>query len=305
MTTSKGISGRPVIFGEVLFDRFPDGADILGGAPFNVAWHLQGFGVAPLFISRIGDDRPGQRVRKAMGDWGMDTTGVQVDAQYPTGAVQVSLKDGQPSFDILPEQAYDRIDADLGERAASGIRTALIYHGTLIMRSRSSREALDRLYSGTGAPVFVDVNLRDPWWREYDLPDVLKRARWIKVNEDELVRIASRLGQSVATLEELARRFQHQFDIDLLLVTRGADGAVAFEKPGGVEKVRPQGGVNIVDTVGAGDAFASVLLLGLIRGWPLASTMLRAQSFASRICTQRGATAADRGLYQDVMRAWE
>ena len=44
----------PLIFGEVLFDVYPDGTEILGGAPFNVAWHLQGFGVSPLMISRVG-----------------------------------------------------------------------------------------------------------------------------------------------------------------------------------------------------------------------------------------------------------
>ena len=36
---------RAIIFGEVLFDTFPDGTAVLGGAPFNVAWHLQGFGL--------------------------------------------------------------------------------------------------------------------------------------------------------------------------------------------------------------------------------------------------------------------
>ena len=47
---------RPAVFGEVLFDCFADGTRVLGGAPFNVAWHLQAFGEAPLFVSRVGDD---------------------------------------------------------------------------------------------------------------------------------------------------------------------------------------------------------------------------------------------------------
>ena len=37
---------RPVVFGEVLFDCFPDGSRVLGGAPFNVAWHCQAFWLA-------------------------------------------------------------------------------------------------------------------------------------------------------------------------------------------------------------------------------------------------------------------
>ena len=304
MTRGEPMSGRPVVFGEVLFDRFPDGADVLGGAPFNVAWHLQGFGLGPLLISRIGDDEAGRRVRRAMQDWGMDTDGVQTDADHPTGAVHVSLREGQPSFDILPDQAYDHLDAGAAASMTAAQPSALVYHGTLILRGRASRDALDAVCTGANAPVFVDVNLRDPWWRESDLPRVLNRAHWVKVNEEELIRIASRLGQAAGTLEETARRFQREHDLALLLVTRGRAGALGFEGSGDIRTVAPGESVDVVDTVGAGDAFASVLLAGLIGGWPLATAMERAQNFASRICRQRGATAADPALYRDVMRAW-
>ena len=81
--------GQPLIFGEVLFDRFPDGSEVLGGAPFNVAWHLQGFGLRPRLISRIGEDRAGRRVVEAMDRWGLDTAGVQRDLRRPTGAVDI------------------------------------------------------------------------------------------------------------------------------------------------------------------------------------------------------------------------
>ena len=53
-----------VIFGEVLFDDFPDGA-VLGGAPFNVAWHLQAFGLHPVVISRTGNDAQRDQMRPA------------------------------------------------------------------------------------------------------------------------------------------------------------------------------------------------------------------------------------------------
>ena len=79
------------IFGEVLFDHFPDGRRVLGGAPFNVAWHLQAFGLRPLVITRVGADDDGAQVLQAMEAWGMDTTGVQVDEVNPTGSVRVEL----------------------------------------------------------------------------------------------------------------------------------------------------------------------------------------------------------------------
>ncbi|MEM7234470.1 MAG: hypothetical protein AAF517_19985, partial [Planctomycetota bacterium] len=62
---------RPVVFGEVLFDRFPDGRSILGGACFNVAWNLRGLGLDPLFVSRENDrtgphrTRPGEQQTRA------------------------------------------------------------------------------------------------------------------------------------------------------------------------------------------------------------------------------------------------
>ncbi|MCK9397903.1 MAG: PfkB family carbohydrate kinase, partial [Methylobacter sp.] len=69
-------NNRITIFGEVLFDHFPDDSCVLGGAPFNVAWHLQAFGREPFFISRVGQDRLGDSIRSAMRSWDMDLSGL-------------------------------------------------------------------------------------------------------------------------------------------------------------------------------------------------------------------------------------
>lgn len=297
--------GRPVIFGEVLFDRFPNGETVLGGAPFNVAWHLQGFGSAPLFISRIGRDEPGRMIRQAMGDWGMDGPGVQTDDQYPTGTVEVSFSGAAHTFDILPDRAYDHIDASLAQASAKDINAALVYHGSLVMRTELVRRTLDGLLGTLHAPVFVDVNLRDPWWRQEDLPHLLDRARWVKVSDEELTLIAGWLGVEANGLEATVRQLQAAHDIALLIVTRGAEGAIAFDSTGENASVQPNAGADVVDTVGAGDAFSSVVLLGLLRQWPLQLVLQRAQTFASRICAQRGATSPDVSMYESLMRHWE
>ena len=85
MNNSANTTGVPVVFGEVLFDCFPDGKTVLGGAPFNVAWHLQGLGLQPLFVSAVGNDAQGEEVRRTMQSWGMATTGLQTRAAFPTG----------------------------------------------------------------------------------------------------------------------------------------------------------------------------------------------------------------------------
>jgi len=105
--------GVPVIFGEVLFDCFPDGNSVLGGAPFNVAWHLQAFGLSPVVITSIGDDELGTKVKSAMMDWNMNTAGLQLDPLHPTGSVDIEFKDGEPRYTIVEHRAYDYIDAGL------------------------------------------------------------------------------------------------------------------------------------------------------------------------------------------------
>lgn len=150
----------PAIFGEVLFDCFEDGSRVLGGAPFNVAWHLQAFGCKPLLISRVGEDAMGREIRDTMLQWGMSAAGLQLDSGHASGEVQVSLQAGQPSFDIVADRAYDHIDAGSLPR----INPSLIYHGTLALRNAESAAALNHLLQHCQSPVFMDVNLRPPWW---------------------------------------------------------------------------------------------------------------------------------------------
>ena len=168
---------RPLIFGEVLFDVMPDGTRVLGGAPFNVAWHLEAFGLRPLMVTRVGRDDSGDEVLEAMESWGMDHSAVQRDDAHPTGQVQVDLQDGEPTFHILADQAYDHIDGDSAVQSAAGNTFSILYHGSLISRGTVSASALDDLEDASGVPVFVDVNLRDPWWNHQEVLASLARAR--------------------------------------------------------------------------------------------------------------------------------
>ncbi len=70
-------------------------------------------------------------------------------------------------------------------------------------------------------------------------------------------------------------------------------------------ETRPASGNSVVDTVGAGDAFTSVIILGLVRGWPLQQTLDRAQAFASAVVGVRGATVQDPGFYRPFIDQWE
>ena len=281
---------RPLIVGEVLFDVMPDGTRVLGGAPFNVAWHLEAFGLQPLLITRVGVDESGDEVLAAMASWGMDTSGVQRDDGHPTGCVQVELAGGEPTFHILPNQAYDHLDRDQALKLVTGEDYSLMYHGSLVSRGEVSRSALDGLREGAGLPVFVDVNLRDPWWNHEDVVASVRQARWVKLNENELDVLAGACDAETAT----AFRVDHE--LDAVIVTRGGRGAVVVDSDG-IFEATPPAEVEVVDTVGAGDAFSAVFILGLANGWPIELSLERAIEFAAAVCTVPGATTEDRRLY--------
>ncbi len=289
---------RLCIFGEVLFDVFPDGQRVLGGAPFNVAWHAQAFGLAPHFISRVGNDAEGDQVIAAMHNWGMNLGGLQQDAEHPTGRVQVSLTaDNEPAYDIVPDCAYDFIDA-----AALGGYGACesLYHGTLALRNAVSRRAVEVLKQQGKCGTFVDVNLRPPWWDRDTVLANLTGLRWIKLNSHEL----GLLLPDATSVEQAIDLFMQRYAPELLIVTLGDAGALAVTRAGESARAQPDRQQAVVDTVGAGDAFASVVLLGLLHRWPLALIMQRAQSFASAIVGVRGATVSDMAFYEPFLKNW-
>lgn len=281
------------VFGEVLFDHFPDGSRVLGGAPFNVAWHLQALGREPLFVSRVGRDAEGEQIRTAMQAWGMDTRGLQTDPDRPTGRVRVEIVAGEPRYDIVEDCAWDAIEP------APVAACDLLYHGSLVLRSARSAAALQRLWDADPGRIFIDVNLRPPWWRRDHLEGALARAAWVKLNGDELTEL-----QHTGADDPLPG-FLQAYDLQGVVVTHGAGGAELLAADGQRARVATGEKVEVVDTVGAGDAFASVMLLGLALEWPLDLTLQRAQQFAGRLVGQRGATVGDAGFYAEFARAWQ
>jgi len=281
------------VFGEVLYDCFPDGKQILGGAPFNVAWHLQALGDRPRFISRVGSDTLGTTILRAMQDWGMVCDGVESDPHHPTGQVDVRFVDGEPHYDIVDNSAYDFITATSHSPLTPD---DMLYHGTLCLRHEVSRQALDRIIA-TGHPkIFLDVNLRRPWWQRDEVFARLEQATWVKMNEEEL----TLLSKTDDDIQDAMSHLQQRFSLQHVLVTRGARGTMLLAEDGRFHTLRPPAVSHIVDTVGAGDAYSAVYLHGLAAGWPLDELLEAAQQFANKIIAMRGATADDITLYESL-----
>jgi fructokinase len=145
--------GLPLILGEVLFDCFPTEI-VLGGAALNVAWNLKGLGSDPLLLSRVGQDEAARELLGALRRQGLRLEGLQRDSVHPTGKVQVTLDEqGIPTFAILPDQAYDYIQLDIG--ALQALQPSLLYRGSLAARREAAHRHFQEGIPALGCPVFL------------------------------------------------------------------------------------------------------------------------------------------------------
>jgi fructokinase len=149
--------GRPLVFGEALFDEFADGSARLGGAPLNVAWHLRGFGLDPLLVTRVGEDAHGglalERMRAAL----LDTRGVHVDATPPDGPRKRAL--GRRRGAAIRAAGRAGVRLHRSRLALPRERFEILYHGSLAARNEQSADVLCSVRD-LGLPTFIDVNLR-------------------------------------------------------------------------------------------------------------------------------------------------
>ena len=294
-----------LVFGEVLIDVFDD-RRTLGGAPFNVARHLRAFGLYPLLVTRTGTDPERNAVIEAMNRFGLDVRGVQSDPTHPTGSVLVDTSASGHSFNILPNQAYDYINSSLARLTGLSAKPGLLYFGTLAQRSAVSRRALQSLLRSMEAPTFVDINLRKPWYDAATVRHSLRNAQLLKVNEDELFELGRLLRYQLTAINDLVARLIEDFGIRQVLVTQGERGATLFDDKGVhcVVTAEPNP-VPIVDTVGSGDGFSAVFILGWLRQWPVELTMQRADHFARAVCQLRGAVPLEDGFYDCWREQWQ
>ena len=291
-----------LLFGEILIDRFPD-QEVLGGAPFNVARHLHAFGSVPVLVTRIGQDDAGARLLQALESAGLSIHGIQLDSIYPTGMVDVTLTADGHRFDILPDRAYDHIHPRLSRMTALAANPELVYFGTLAQRANSHR-ALRHMLRAAGGRRFFDVNLRNPWISAERLDWSLQHADFVKANDTELECITRLLDLEAASAEVQAKALVQRYQLRGLLITCGAAGAWWLDDSAQLTEMAADSIAGIRDTVGAGDAFSAVFMLGLLHDWTVPVTLQRAHHFAGAICRIRGAIPEHNDFYKPFVEEW-
>ena len=186
----------------------------------------------------------------------------------------------------------------------SGIGARLLYHGTLAMRSPVTAAALRALRDDLDLPVFLDVNLRPPWWTPATAAEALDGARWAKLNDEELATLVPAAADPASAARDLAA----QHDLEAVIVTRGAEGAFWADRVGVIASVDAApvavAEPDRADTVGAGDAFAAVCIIGLLRGWSEGRTLSRSAEAAAAICGIRGAVPGGAEFHRRFLKNW-
>lgn len=289
-----------LVVGEILFDVFEKEKQ-LGGAPFNFAYHLKNFGFPVRYISRIGNDTHGKEILNILEHHHFNIDDIQIDAKYDTGTVIVQLSSsGNPTFHINTDVAYDYINYLPKEHSTLIDMADFIYFGTLVQRSKQGFENIQRFMENRRPDTvcFYDINLRPDCYSEKVILTSLEHADILKLNTQELDE-CKRIFRFSKNNDAFIHFLMDQYALKIVAITRGDKGSELYTKDGHFQaKINRVS--SIVDTVGAGDAYSSMLAVGIIKGWEPARILSIASMFASRICEIRGAIPESQESYEII-----
>ncbi len=275
--------------GELLWDLFPEGKQ-LGGAPANFAYMTSLLGDEGLVASRVGNDALGRSAARRLQGIGLKSSYLQLDPTHRTGTVKVEVDAaGQPTFEIAESVAWDYFQwttewNELAERVDG------VCFGSLAQRSPRSQATI-RAFLQAVRPKTVrifDVNLRQEFYSKETLDESLQLTDILKLNHDELVGVVKLLGHPPEPEEDAARWLRDTYKLKLVCVTRGANGSLLVAEK--ETSNHPGCKVNVVDTVGSGDAFTAALVYHYLRGASLATLNEAANGMGAWVAGQLGAT---------------
>jgi len=278
-----------LVIGEILFDVFPNYRRI-GGAPFNFAYHLKNFGFNARFVSKIGMDDAGKEILHKLELARFNLDDIQIDKDHLTGSVNVRLdKSGAPRFDIISDVAYDYIQFDPKYHSNLISEARLIYFGSLIQRSEAGHKNLQAFLTRNSSKSlhFYDINLRPGCYNSDIIEKSLPKTDILKLNTDELIKLKQMRSKRMND-DEFIHHLMETHSIRSVSLTKGEEGSELFTGQGCFSSKQVEA-ATVVDSVGAGDAYAAMLAAGLLKKWRTEEILERASLFASRVCEIKGA----------------
>lgn len=272
--------------GEMLWDIFPTGK-FLGGAPTNFAFHCRQMGLEAWPVSRIGDDELGREILADLKKKNLSVDLIQIDRQRPTGTVRVEMEGTGHRFTITENVAWDFIQPE--EKALQAARAAAaICFGSLCQRNEVSRSTIMKVVRECPGLVVFDINLRQSFYTRDIIEDSLEFSNVLKLNHEEIWVLQKLLEIPGETAEDISRAIIKEFDLDLVCITRGGEGALLVSPTQVVDQ--PGQPVKVVDTVGCGDAFCAAMVNGLLKKKDLAVIAKEACRVGEFVAGQAGAT---------------
>jgi fructokinase len=274
-----------VCFGEILWDNLPEGRRP-GGAPMNVAYHLNKLGITSALVTAVGNDQPGRDLLQFVGEKGIDARFVQIAQGHDTSEVVATVgADHEVSYDIVADVAWDYIKPDPEITMALEVADAFVY-GSLSARSMQSKETLFSLLKSAKYRVF-DVNLRAPHYDPELIQALMEHANLLKVNAAELQLIASWNGVETKNEAEIIKWLFSNYSIEEIVVTKGGDGASYFSPAESIHL--PAYPVEVQDTIGSGDSFLAALLSQRLKGADIHHALDTSLAMGSFITSLAGA----------------
>ena len=280
---------KPVVvgIGELLWDVFPTGKRA-GGAPINFVYHASQLGAQGYAISAVGADDLGREILQEL-----DKNHIRYFCEtvpYPTGRVQVTLTDGQPSYHIIENVAWDHILPSPKAEEIIGKADAVCF-GTLALRHEDSRRTITELVdkAPSHALRFFDVNLRQHYYSKELIEQLLQKANAFKINDEEITVLAQLFGLKGGE-DELCRWFLETYRLRYVVLTAGSKYSVIYSPTETSRLDTPH--VTVADTVGAGDSFSGAFVAGILTGQTVRQAHEQAVKTAAFVCTKTGAWPA-------------
>ncbi|WP_297087970.1 carbohydrate kinase [uncultured Draconibacterium sp.] len=272
--------------GEVLWDRLPTGAKP-GGAPMNVALHLNAIGQKVTVVSSVGNDKAGDDLKLFLEKSGLETTFIQTDSELPTSEVLVQLDANKnATYEICEPVAWDNIhlSESLAQKAQ---QSGLLVYGSLASRNSKTRNTLLSLLNGNTINL-IDVNFRKPYNQQTVVEQLMQQTHLAKLNDEELLTFASWHKQSAENEKDLVKWFSEYYQLQMVCVTKGEKGALLYAD--GQLFEHPGFKVKAVDTVGAGDAFLAGMIAALFEEKSWEQALAFACATGAFVASKAGAT---------------
>lgn len=247
---------RILAIGEIIFDIF-DGEAEIGGAPLNFCAHCSALGADSAIISAVGNDALGFVAIEKLRRFGVSTEYVQRNA-LPTGQCIVTVRNGNPEYNVIRPAAYDRIEIEIRKFNAD-----VLTFGTLIQRDSVSRKTLvNILENNSYEEIFCDINLRKDCYDKSSCLFCLENATILKISaEEEPLLHEYYLYDCGNSEKETVKSICKSFDnIRLVLFTKGENGSLVYDKTKDEFYELPAERADVVSTVGAGDSYSAAFL---------------------------------------------